>query len=230
MDSLEIQKLKTLKILYVEDEHHIREKISDTLRFYVKEIIQAKNGKEGYEKYLNHQPDIILSDILMPILDGISMVKKIRKSDISTPIVMLTAHTEKEYLLSAVKLYLENYLIKPIALPELLKVLHSYLQKINTIHSLHLILPEGYNYDFDHKNLTFNKKIIKLNKKEISFLELLVCNKHRIVTYEELQIKIWKDNVMTDNAIRSLVNALRKKLPSNIIVNLSGIGYKLKDE
>ena len=224
-----MQKLKSLRLLYVEDEEHIREKIADTLKYYVKEIIQAKNGQDGYEKYLEYRPDVILSDILMPVTDGLAMVEMIRQDDIETPIVMITAHTEKEYLLSAVKLHLENYLVKPVALHDILSALQTCMQKINTAQALTCKLPDGYEYDVDHKVLTFHGKIIKLSKKEISFLELLMRNLHRIVTYHELQDEVWGDAVMTDNAIRSLVNGLRKKLPQNIITNLSGIGYKLEN-
>ena len=230
MDTLALQGLKSLTVLYVEDEDHIREKIADTLKYYVKKIIQAKDGQEGYEKYLEEKPDIILTDILMPIMNGIEMVQLIRHNDIETPIVMITAHTEKEYLLDAVKLHLENYLVKPVVLHNLLNVLQTCMEKINATQALKCDLPEGYSYDVDHKELSYLGKHVKLSKKEILFLELLMRNLHRVVSYEELQNEVWGDDVMTDNAVRSLVNGLRKKLPKNIITNLSGIGYKLEND
>lgn len=229
MDALALQGLKSLTVLYVEDEDHIREKIADTLKYYVKKVISAKDGQEGYDKYLEEKPNIILTDILMPIMDGIEMVQLIRHIDIETPIVMITAHTEKEYLLDAVKLHLENYIVKPVVLSTLLNVLQVCLEKINTTQALKCELPEGYCYDIDYKQLTYHGKNIKLSKKEILFFELLMRNLHRIVSYEELQSEVWGDDVMTDNAVRSLVNGLRKKLPKNIVSNLSGIGYKLEN-
>ena len=228
MDKHTIKKLKTLTVLYVEDEAEIRINIADTLSFYVKEIIQAKDGKEGYELYQKRKPDIILSDILMPIMDGIEMVEEIRKEDQKTPIVMITAHTEKDYLLSAVKLHLEQYLVKPVSLPDILQSLCTCLEKISLNHAIVCDLPKGYHYDFDHKLLTYNKEVIKLNKKEIQFFEILLENTQRVVTYEELQENVWGDSVMTDNALRSVVRSLRKKLPVDIITNLSGVGYKLE--
>lgn len=229
MDTLSIQRLKSLTILYVEDEDHIREKISDTLSYYVKNVIQAENGQVGYKKYLEFKPDVILSDILMPIVDGIKMVEMIREIDVETPIVMITAHTEKEYLLDAVKLHLENYLVKPVALHNILKSLHLCMKKISLSQTFTHTSPKGFTYDVDDKILIYNKQTFHLSKKEISFLELLMQNIHRIVLYEELQTQVWKDDIMTDNAVRSLVNGLRKKLPKNTICNLSGIGYKLKN-
>ena len=223
------KKLKTLTLLYVEDEAEIRINIADTLSFYVKEVIQAKDGKEGYELYKKRQPDVILSDILMPIMDGIEMVEKIRLDDKNTPIVLITAHTEKDYLLSAVKLHLEQYLVKPVSLPDILESLCTCIEKISSNHAIVCDLPKGYHYDFDHKLLSYEKTVIKLNKKEIQFFELLLENTQRVVTYEELQEYVWQNSVMTDNALRSVVRSLRKKLPVDIITNLSGVGYKLGD-
>lgn len=84
----------------------------------------------------------------------------------------------------------------------------------------------SYVYDYDKKELRYKDEIVLLNKKEISFFELLIKNQNRIVSYEELQEKVWIDDVMTDSALRSLVRNLRKKLPTDIIFNLSGIGYR----
>lgn len=229
MDKLITQKLKTLTLLYVEDEDEIRINIADTLSFYVKEVIQAKDGKDGLELYKKRKPDIILSDILMPIMDGIEMVEKIRLEDKKTPIVMITAHTEKDYLLSAVKLHLEQYLVKPVSLPDILESLCTCIEKISSNHAIVCDLPKGYHYDFDHRLLTYEKIVIKLNKKEIQFFELLLENTQRVVTYDELQEYVWGDSVMTDNALRSVVRSLRKKLPVDIITNLSGVGYKLEN-
>ena len=80
----------------------------------------------------------------------------------------------------------------------------------------------------DHKQLSFHGELIHLNKKESLFLELLLHNKQRIVTYDELQTHVWQDDVMTDSALRSLVRNLRKKLPKDFITNLSGVGYRFE--
>ena len=104
------------KILYAEDEEGIRENIADSLGYYVKEVYQASNGAEAFDIYEEKKPDIILSDIHMPILNGIDFVKKVRLTNRTIPIVMITAHTDKEYLLEAVELHMEKYIVKPIEL------------------------------------------------------------------------------------------------------------------
>lgn len=226
MDKLFFERLKTLKILYVEDEEGIRQNIVASLRYSAKEVFEAENGKIALELYKNHHPDIIITDILMPIMNGIDLAKEIRKIDTLTPLVILSAHTDKEYLLKLVDLHLEQYIVKPVTLNTLLESLHRCLKRIAQNHTIMYELPCGYAYDVDHKHLSYEGNTIHLNKKEVEFLELLLHNKQRIVTYNELQVNIWQDDVMTDSALRSLVRNLRKKLPKDFITNLSGVGYR----
>ncbi|WP_458700006.1 response regulator transcription factor [Sulfurospirillum sp. 1307] len=222
-----LERLKTLSILYVEDEEGIRKKMADSLSYYAKEVFEASNGLAGYEIYKEKKPDIIFTDILMPVMDGIALVKKIRDEDKTTPIVMVTAHTDKEYLLSAVELHLEQYIVKPISLKDLKESLKKCLEVINQNHSISKKLPDGYSYDFDNKILTCKDKEFKLSKKEILFFELLLENSHRVVTYEELQEYVWQDDFMSDSALKAVLRNIRQKFPKDYIKNLSGVGYRL---
>lgn len=218
-------KLKALTILYAEDEIGIRKNIMKTLSYYAKEVYEASNGKEALDLYEEKKPDIILSDIHMPIMDGIEFIKKVRVKDKKTPVVMITAHTDKKYLLEAVELHMEKYIVKPINTRMLFEVLGKCINSLNINHIETLLCDKNYSYNFEKKKLIYKNEIILLNKKEVLFIELLVNNQNRVVKYEEIQDKVWQDNVMTDNALRSVVLHLRKKLPTNIINNLSGIGY-----
>lgn len=221
-----IEKLKSLTLLYAEDEEGIRKNIADSLRYYVKEVLEASNGQEAYELYLEKKPAIIMTDIHMLILNGINFVKKVRELDKTVPIIMITAHTDKEYLLQAIELKMEKYIVKPIELDALFDVFKKCLDTIVFNNNIILEIDNNYTYDYDKKELKYKKEIILLNKKELSFFELLIQNQNRIVSYEELQNEVWIDDVMTDSALRSLVRNLRKKLPSDIIFNLSGVGYR----
>ncbi len=218
-------KLKSLTILYAEDEIGIRKNIMKTLSYYAKDVYEASNGKEALDLYEEKKPDIILSDIHMPIMDGIEFIKKVRKKDKNTPVVMITAHTDKKYLLEAVELHMEKYIVKPINTRMLFEVLGKCIDSLNISRIEILLCDKNYSYNFENKKLIYKDEIIPLNKKEVLFIELLVNNQNRVVKYEEIQDKVWQDNVMTDNALRSVVLHLRKKLPTNIINNLSGIGY-----
>lgn len=230
MDKIFLEKLKTLTILYAEDEEGIRRKISDSLRYYAKDVIEAENGEVALKLYKKHKPDMLFTDIMMPKLDGIELVRAIRKDDTKTPIIIITAHTDREYLLRAVDLHLEQYIIKPINLGDLKNALQKCLDVISKNHAFIRDLLGGYSYDFDNKVLTYEDEVIKLSKKEIAFLELLLQNRHRVVTYSELQNYIWQDEIMSDDALKSLVRNIRHKFPKNYIKNLSGVGYKLNDK
>ncbi|XPV52535.1 MAG: response regulator transcription factor [Halarcobacter ebronensis] len=220
-----LEKLKSLTVLYAEDEVGIRENIADSLGYYVKEVFQASNGAEALEVY-EEKPDIILSDIHMPVLNGIEFVKKVRETNRTIPIVMITAHTDKKYLLEAVELHMEKYIIKPVELEALFEVLEKCVSLLEINKKVFLKVDEDYSFDYDKKELKYKDEVIFLNKKEMMFFEVLISNQNRITTYEELQDKVWQDDVMTDSALRSLVRNLRKKLPTDIIYNLSGTGYR----
>ena len=89
MEKLFLERLKTLTILYAEDEEGIRENVAASLRYYVKEVIEAENGKMALELYEAKHPDIVITDILMPLMNGIDLVKQIRKKDQTTPILCM---------------------------------------------------------------------------------------------------------------------------------------------
>ncbi len=220
------EKLQSLKILYAEDEEGIRKNIADSLQYYVKEVIEAQNGEEAFRLYKEKKPDIILSDIHMPILNGIEFVKKVRTINRKIPIVIITAHTDKKYLLEAVELHMEKYLIKPIELEPLFEVLQQCVNLLDINRFVSLSSDRSYKYDYDKKQLYYKDKKITLNKKEMLFFEVLISNQNRIINYEEIQEKVWGYDIMTDSALRSLVRNLRKKLPTDIILNLSGTGYR----
>lgn len=222
-----IEKLQSLTLLYAEDEVGLRQNIADSLRYYLKEVYEANDGKEAYDIYSEKKPDIILSDIHMPNVNGLEFVKKVRQTNRNIPIVMITAHTDKEYLLEAVELHMEKYIVKPIELEPLFEVLEKCVEVLDLNKEIVLEVDKNYIYDYDKKELKYKNENIILNKKEMMFLEVLISNQNRIVNYEELQDKVWGDDIMTDSALRSLVRNLRKKLPTDLIFNLSGVGYRL---
>jgi len=105
---------KDLTVLCVEDESGVRKRIVNTLGYYFKDVYEASNGEEGLSVYYDNQPDIILCDIQMPVMDGIEMIKKVREEDILTPIVLLTAYNSEEYLMKLINLHVQHFILKPI--------------------------------------------------------------------------------------------------------------------
>lgn len=222
-----LEKLKSLRLLYAEDEEGIRKPMSNTLSYYLKEVLEARDGEEGLDLYYEQRPDIILTDLRMPRKDGLYMVKEIRKTDKKTPILMITAHTDKEYLLSAIELKIEKYLIKPVSLDELLSSLKLCVQEIESDRSVTFECA-GCTFDFKNKRIVNDGKEIEMTHKESDFLELLLRRKGLVVSYEEIEMSVWKEEYMSIAALRTLVKSLRKKLPNHLIKNHSQAGYSFE--
>ncbi len=220
-----MEKLKNLKILYIDDEDFIRANAVEYLNFYCDNVYEACDGKDGLEKYAEYKPDIIITDIKMPKLNGLDMVKQIRKKDKKTKIIVATAFLETSYLLEAIELGLIKYLIKPITEDKLLPVLKSCIVDIVEQKSIFNII-DGFTFDILNESLFYKENIIPLTKKELQFLELLIKNYKRAVKYDELDNYIW-NGMMTEDALRSVVKELRKKISKNAIKNVSGIGYQI---
>lgn len=219
--------LKNLSVLYAEEEEFIRKNTIEVLEFMSMKVTAVSNGEDAYKKYLKIKPDIIISDIEIPILSGLDLVEKIRKEDRDTQIIILTKHTKIEYFLKAVQLNLVKYLLKPASLNELKNALITCTENIERRdEKLNKYFNTNDFYNLPKKYLKVNNKTVKLDFHEREFLELLLENNNRVVSYPEIEKKIWKKN-MSSAAIRSLVRNLRKKLPNNTIENISKIGYKV---
>ena len=106
--------LSPLRILYIEDDKNTQEEVSFFLESLISHLYVASNGQEGYDLYILHSPDLIITDIQMPIMNGIDMIKKIRETDSLTPIIITTAYNETSYLLNAINSGVNRYLLKPI--------------------------------------------------------------------------------------------------------------------
>ena len=219
-----MDKLKNLKILYIDDEDFIRENAVEYLSFYCDNVYEANDGITGLEAYKEYKPDIIITDIKMPKLNGIEMVKIIRENDKKTKIILATAFLETSYLLEAVELGLVKYLVKPITAHKLLPVLRTCTEEVGDKSIFEI--ENGFVFDIFNKTLFFEKEQISLTKKELLFLELLVKNHKRAVKYDELNNYIWEGE-MSEDAMRSVVKELRKKISKQAIKNISGIGYQV---
>lgn len=219
--------LNSLNVLYAEDEDFIRENIVDALKFMSVNVTAVSNGKDAYKEYLKNKPDIIISDINMPILNGLELAEKIREEDEDIQIIIVSGYTNTEYFLKAVELNLVKYLIKPVSLFDLKSVLEHCVKKLKCKNEkINKYFNKEDYYNLEERCLCVAKKIVKLDYHEREFLELLLRNNDHVVTYTEIEKDIW-NNKMTSAAIRSLVRNLRKKLPTNSIENISKIGYQI---
>lgn len=219
--------LKNFTVLYVEDEELVRKGAVEYLSRVCKKVLEAKDGKEAIGIWKKYKPDIIITDISMPRLNGIDMASYIRAHDKDVQIIIATAHSDTEYLLKAVELQLVKYIIKPITKEKLLGALEKSMELIEDKSKFNLLLSATTKYNAYEKIIYDNGQEIKLTKNETLFLDLLAHHHTRVVKYEEIENAIWANDGMSQDAIRSLVRGLRKKVPPNSIENISGSGYKL---
>ncbi len=219
-------------ILYVEDEKSIRDNYIKYLNNYYENVYGAQSGEEAYEIYLNIKPQIMIIDINLPQMNGIELLSKIREHDHTTRAIMLTAHTETNFLLQAIELKLTQYLIKPIKrakLKESLELALNELSKFEVSNKELINLKENFIYDMANKELLNNGRVVELTKKESKLLDLLIQKQNKASTYEELIYKIWDDDFSDKSAsLRTIIKTIRKKLPKNCIKNISAIGYKVE--
>jgi len=223
-----VSKEKRFTLLCAEDDQLSREMIVEYLEESFKEIYEASDGKEALALYEEKRPDVIISDINMPQIDGLTLIRTIRKRDKTTPIILLTAYTNTEYLIEAVELNLIKYLVKPLDDQKLDEALQSCFKLLNTTPKETVALTPHHTYDYRNNRLLHNHQEIKLTLSQQKFLTLLIENKSHIVSYDQIANHVWENRVMTDSALRSLIHNLRKLIHPAIIENISKQGYRIR--
>ena len=218
---------KNIKILYVEDDEIARENGVEYLENFFETIYEASDAIIALQLYEKYKPDIIITDIQMPKLNGLEFVKRIRQKDKKTQIIVITAFCDREYLLKAIELQLVKYLVKPVREKEFEEALFLCIDSLKEDNSNIVKLDESTYFDLFNKNLVINDEVVKLRAKEILFLELLIKNKNRYVTYEEIENFVWFDSVMSKDALKTLVKNIKTKIPKDKILNLTNSGYKI---
>lgn len=213
---------KNLKVLFVEDEENIRVSLKEAIGDEFQEFSTAKDGKEGLNKFLNAPFDLIISDISMPIMNGLEMVKEIRKTRDDIPIILLSAYSDREKLLEAINIGINKYMIKPVDPEELLTVVFELVKQDNLI-----LLLKPYHFDFEKKILYHDSHIVNLTKKELLFVTLLSKSAGEIVSKEKLKSYVWKKDNSNDTLLRALVKRFRDKTDKKLVENCQGLGYKI---
>lgn len=219
--------LKQFTVLIAEDDDVVRQRLKNTLNFYFHTVYEAYSGEEAYALFLNHKPSLVISDIEMCDGDGIELVKNIRKITLNTPIIILSAYSKEEYLLKLINLKIDQYIIKPTTNKALFEAISNALCKESTTI---LSLNSQVSLDTLNNTLIYNNETIILRKKEKDFLELLYQNKHKITKYDLIEEYIWNDKSMSQDALKTFIKELRKKLPVPIVENVIQEGYKLAEE
>lgn len=180
------QECKELIILVVEDEIKTRESLINVLSERFSKVIGAQNGDEGLKKFKKFKPDLVITDIAMPIMDGLDMAREIKEISDDVPIVVLSAYSEKERLLRSIDIGIDKYLIKPVDIEELFKVLDCLVgEKIEA--NMLVKISEEYQFNKTKRTLIHNGKEIVLTKKELAFISLLLKQPGVLVLHEDIK-------------------------------------------
>lgn len=221
--------MKELIILVVEDEVKIRESLVNVLSSRYSKVIGAQNGDEGLKKFKKFKPDLIITDITMPIMDGLDMAKEIKEISNDVPIVVLSAYSEKERLLRSIDIGIDKYLIKPIDIDELFKVLENLVGEKIEANAL-VDISEEYQFNKTKRTLIHKGKEIVLTKKELAFISLLLKQPGVLVLHEDIKKNVWIGENVSDTAVRTFIKRVRDKVGENFIKNVPGLGYKINIE
>ncbi|MEA3228071.1 MAG: response regulator transcription factor [Campylobacterota bacterium] len=240
LNSKELYKYtKELNILFVEDHNELRISTAEMLNNFFKNVTAVENGQIALEIYKQNYKDssknfdIVLSDIQMPLLNGVELTQEIYNIDSKQTIIIVSAYDESQYLLPLINLGIEFFIKKPIDFQELLKVLLNSSKRLSLNSkpnsNLNIIqLDEISFFNKENSSCYVNNTNIYLTKYEIIFLQLLSNQLDKIYSNQKVvdYFRSLDENIDPQN-IRKLVSKLRKKLPENSIESIYGVGYKI---
>jgi len=223
--------LNPYTILYAEDDIALQKSTTEYLQRYFKEVYVASDGKDALSLYDRYQVDVVILDIDMPYVDGLSVARQIRQGNDTIPIVMMTAFTDTDMLLEATELNLCTYLVKPVNVVAFKEALQKISVKLRKLSNHNIRLAEGYSWDSKEEVLTHDSISVELSQKEQVLLALFMRHHGRCVSFEEIMAVVWEDEFekeISRQSVKLQVLMLRKKLPKNSIQNVYGKGYVCK--
>ena len=221
------------KVLIVEDESNIAELVNLYLKKEGYETMVAGDGGKALELYRLFQPDLVLLDIMLPVMDGWAVCAKIRETD-STPIIMLTAKGETIDKVAGLEMGADDYIVKPFEMKELLARVHAVLRRLGDeeVKARRLTF-DGLVINLDSYELEVRGKRIDTPPKELELLFHLASSPNRVFTRNQLLDEVWGFDYFGDSRTVDVhVKRLREKLegvsPSWSLKTVWGVGYKFE--
>ena len=221
-----------MRILVVEDDKDLSSIITKVLKLEKYEVDQAFDGEEGLDFIHQVEYDLIIMDVMMPKLDGLSVVKQIREENNSTPVLILTARSMVDDKVMGLDSGADDYLTKPFVVKELLARIRALTRRNNNVIS-----------SLSYKDITLDpntyelksKDVDRLTAKEYKLMEFLIKNQGIFVSTEKIMSSVWEyDSDCDVSVIWVFISSLRKhleKVGSNVTIKASrGIGYRLEDK
>jgi DNA-binding response OmpR family regulator len=225
-----------MKILVVDDEPVLLEQLRETLTSQKYDVDTADDGESALDKLFDNLYDLIILDIMLPKVDGLSVLREIRKAKVKTPILMLTAKGSVEDKIKGLDYGADDYLAKPFAMAELMARIRSLLRRASD-HRDPLLTISDVSLNTKTRQISKRGITVELTPKEFSILEFLLYNKNRAVSRFTLAEHVWGDEFdpfTMSNFIDVHVKNLRRKIgdtdKKKIIRTIRGIGFIIEDE
>lgn len=232
-------------ILLVEDDEEIRNGIEIYLRNQGYEVFKAGNGVEGL-KLLSEEPvHLIILDIMMPVMDGITMLMKVREQGLDLPIIMLTAKSEELDKIMGLNMGADDYITKPFTPLELLARVNAHIRRysrfLNKLTESDNEKPDrilsvgGLELNQDTVEVFSNGEPVKLTPIEFKILELLMKNPGRVFSSEEIYETVWNERAINTDTIMVHVRNIREKIEADpkkpmYLKVVWGVGYKIEKQ
>ncbi|WP_324171011.1 response regulator transcription factor [Sulfurimonas sp.] len=216
-----------MKILLLEDEIMLNESICEYLDAVGHQMHSFLDGLDALESIKENSYDLLILDINVPGIDGLSFLEQMHKLKIHVPSIYISALVDIEDISRAYNLGCYDYLKKPFHLKELtLRIDRVKVDK--EIPRVHLRLSTNYSYDQEHSLLLFNNEPQVLTKKQSQIIDLLARNRGMVVDFEQFRIYVWDENIIDNATIRAEINRLKKFLQEDVLTNVRGMGYMIE--
>lgn len=216
-------------VLVVDDDPGIRESLSRELRAAGYDTITATDGHTGLASFRLHLPELLLTDLAMPLADGFDLIAAVRRFS-RTPIIVLSVRGADADKIRALDLGADDFVTKPFSVPELLARVRAQLRRSGSVTTT--LRFDGLTIDLEHRRVLQGEREVKLTRTELALLELLATHAGRPVLMEQIIARVWDSGPgTTHDTVRVHMSALRRKLepdPSNprYIVTEPWVGYR----
>lgn len=222
-----------MNILIVEDQFSLADAIGESLTAQSFDVTIKQDGLDGEYEALTGNYDLIILDVMLPGKTGFEILKSIRKYEIKTPVIMLTAKSELEDKLNGLENGADDYITKPFSTKELIARIKAVLKRTNNLEDTEILKFEDIILDLKTSTLKSNKNEIQISGKELEILEQFLINKNQIITRERLALRIWGyESEAEYNNVEVYITFVRRKLKlieSKVgIKAVRGVGYKLE--
>lgn len=223
-----------INVLLAEDDRNLGTILKSYLEAKGFRTTLCDNGKVALEAFKKNEYNFCICDVMMPVMDGFTLAKEIRKLDKKVPLLFLTAKTMQEDKLEGFEIGADDYITKPFSMEELLLRLKAILRRSNmeeNKHVNHIYKFGKYSFDYDHQQLSIGKKQEKLTSKEAELLKLLCDHLNEVLDRTVALNKIWyDDSYFNARSMDVYITKLRKFLkedPNVELINVHGVGFKL---